>query len=239
MMCAAPLVEQKRTKRKSWFKRSKNTPAPEIKPRTSTLNETPTPLQMPASEEQQEQVPAQPEPEVRENTFVPLGSLDNSPVDDLDLTGGEVEQAEGHTVYFDGGTTGADDAGETGNELIDTMGGTEHSVEAHAVTEEQPKIEITLDNPNEPISLNLSAENPQMTLGREGCIAIDDARASREHCQIVLGSDGETITVEDLDSSNGTYVNEVKIMGRHTLVDGDIVRIGRTEYTTRLQCAKL
>jgi len=239
MMCAAPLVERERPKRKSWFKKRKDTPVPEIKPRTSTLNEAPMFLQPPVSEEQKAQVPAQPEPEIGKNAFVPLGSMDDSPAENLDLTGGEVEQAEGHTVYFDGGTTGADDARNADNELIDTMGDIGHSTEAHVATEEQLKIEIILDNPNEPISLSLSADNPRLTLGREGCVAIDDDRASREHCQIALSPDSETVTIEDLSSSNGTYVNDVRITKQHTLADGDIVRIGRAEYTIILQCAKL
>jgi len=50
---------------------------------------------------------------------------------------------------------------------------------------------------------------------------------SRRHCEIVHGS-GE-VTVEDLGSRNGTFVNGRKIEVKTTLADGDILRIGSLE----------
>ncbi len=44
-------------------------------------------------------------------------------------------------------------------------------------------------------------------------IVINDARASREHCQVVLVSREEGWSVNDLGSSNGTYVGGFRIKG--------------------------
>lgn len=50
---------------------------------------------------------------------------------------------------------------------------------------------------------------------------------SRRHCEIVHG--GGQVTVEDLGSRNGTFVNGRKIEVKTTLADGDILRIGSLE----------
>ncbi|MBI4630659.1 MAG: FHA domain-containing protein, partial [Chloroflexi bacterium] len=66
----------------------------------------------------------------------------------------------------------------------------------------------------------------QMTLGRsvETDIRLDDTIASRKHA--VIDVVGEQVTLTDLNSSNGTHVNELKIGASVTLHDGDRVRIG-------------
>jgi len=68
----------------------------------------------------------------------------------------------------------------------------------------------------------------QMTLGRsvETDIRLDDTIASRRHA--VIDVLGEQVTLTDLNSSNGTYVNELKIGASMTLHNGDRVRIGNT-----------
>lgn len=59
-------------------------------------------------------------------------------------------------------------------------------------------------------------------------ITIDDATVSGKHFR--LDYDGERITIIDLDSTNGTKVNDVRIMGDESraLSSGDTVQIGRT-----------
>ena len=56
---------------------------------------------------------------------------------------------------------------------------------------------------------------------------------SRRHCAVV--EDGGSVTVEDLKSRNGTYVNGVKISAKVTVADGDIVRVGPLEL--KVSCA--
>jgi len=69
---------------------------------------------------------------------------------------------------------------------------------------------------------------PGATIGREGDIAIDDGDVSRQHAQVRLVE--ATAMIEDLGSTNGTFVNEERIAGAVALADGDLVRIGATVW---------
>ena len=55
-------------------------------------------------------------------------------------------------------------------------------------------------------------------------VVIAEASVSRQHAQFFVH--GETVSVEDLKSSNGTFVNDVPAQGRVDLKDGDIIRLG-------------
>ncbi len=66
------------------------------------------------------------------------------------------------------------------------------------------------------------------TIGRnpDNDIVADEGRVSRYHAQIVRVD--AAYRIEDLDSLNGTFVNEVQLRGaQQTLNDGDIIRVGR------------
>src|SRR5919198_3691688 len=54
-----------------------------------------------------------------------------------------------------------------------------------------------------------------------------DPEISRVHARVSRGPGGE-LTIEDLGSSNGTFVNGEQITGTRTLAAGDVVRVGRT-----------
>src|ERR1700742_377322 len=56
---------------------------------------------------------------------------------------------------------------------------------------------------------------------------LDAALVSRVHCRLVASDAGE-LEVEDLDSTNGTFVNDQRVQ-RATLSSGDRLRIGRVE----------
>jgi len=68
-------------------------------------------------------------------------------------------------------------------------------------------------------------------LGRgEGTdIRLEDAFASTRHAQIV--PEGSALVLEDLGSTNGTYLNGAPLHGPVPLHPGDHVRIGETEFT--------
>ena len=68
-----------------------------------------------------------------------------------------------------------------------------------------------------------------VTLGRgtSADLVLPDEAVSREHATI--RADGETVVVEDLDSSNGTFVNGERISSAVRLEDGDCVQIGGSE----------
>jgi len=68
-----------------------------------------------------------------------------------------------------------------------------------------------------------------ITIGRSSTnnIKINDSKVSRIHCQIIQ-EDDNSVTLMDLNSTNGTYVNEKGISGKINLNKGDVVRIGDT-----------
>jgi hypothetical protein len=79
-------------------------------------------------------------------------------------------------------------------------------------------------------SWNLDSD--EITLGRSSSngIVVDDANASRNHAQLSRRADEWWIT--DLDSTNGTLVNDAMIKERR-LNHGDRIKIGATEIEYR------
>jgi pSer/pThr/pTyr-binding forkhead associated (FHA) protein len=63
-------------------------------------------------------------------------------------------------------------------------------------------------------------------------IVIADEAVSREHASV--RGDGQTVVLEDLDSSNGTFVNGERISSPRRLAPGDVVKIGGTELEVRV-----
>jgi pSer/pThr/pTyr-binding forkhead associated (FHA) protein len=58
---------------------------------------------------------------------------------------------------------------------------------------------------------------------------LDAAMVSRLHCRVTAGHDGG-LNIEDLDSTNGTFVNGRRVE-RAILAAGDTIRVGRVELT--------
>ncbi|MGE0709357.1 MAG: FHA domain-containing protein [Planctomycetota bacterium] len=74
----------------------------------------------------------------------------------------------------------------------------------------------------------LGAQRPQVRIGRSDAdITLPHKEVSRRHATIRL--DGGAILVEDLGSSNGTYLNHVLLRAPATLQPGDRVGIGPYE----------
>jgi predicted component of type VI protein secretion system len=66
-------------------------------------------------------------------------------------------------------------------------------------------------------------------IGRKlGDIVLEDTEASRRHAEIRAGADG--VVIEDLDSTNGTWVNGERIHESRRLAGGDSIRIGQTTF---------
>jgi two-component system, cell cycle response regulator len=59
----------------------------------------------------------------------------------------------------------------------------------------------------------------------EAELPLDDVAVSRTHARIGAGPDG--FAIEDLDSTNGVFVNGVRV-ARHVLLDGDRIQVGST-----------
>jgi pSer/pThr/pTyr-binding forkhead associated (FHA) protein len=68
------------------------------------------------------------------------------------------------------------------------------------------------------------------TLGRgEVEIRLDDPFASSRHARIFR--EGPVVVIEDLGSTNGTYLNGELLSGPQPLHDGDHIRIGDSEFS--------
>jgi hypothetical protein len=63
---------------------------------------------------------------------------------------------------------------------------------------------------------------------READVQIDDRYASGIHARI-FSRDARSY-VEDMNSTNGTLLNDAELKGEAELLDGDVVRIGDTEF---------
>jgi hypothetical protein len=70
------------------------------------------------------------------------------------------------------------------------------------------------------------AVDPALVIGRgaECDLAIADTYLSSRHAR--FANDDGDLTVEDLGSTNGTYVNQTLVHGRVHLEKGDIVQVG-------------
>jgi hypothetical protein len=68
------------------------------------------------------------------------------------------------------------------------------------------------------------------TLGRGDVeIQLDDPFASSRHARISRA--GHVVVIEDLGSTNGTYLNDDPLTGPQPLRDGDRIRIGDSEFS--------
>jgi Inner membrane component of T3SS, cytoplasmic domain len=69
-----------------------------------------------------------------------------------------------------------------------------------------------------------------VTLGRGGqndLVLSGDEFASARHARIEMRGDGAW--VQDLDSTNGTYVNGARVIGAQRVKAGDVLRVGDTD----------
>ncbi len=55
-------------------------------------------------------------------------------------------------------------------------------------------------------------------------IRIRSSQVSRRHCEVL--TEGDALVVRDLGSSNGTFVNGKRVLGKQVLMPGDVLTIG-------------
>src|SRR5690606_26192630 len=87
-----------------------------------------------------------------------------------------------------------------------------------------------------PYSLRLGQRDFPLPPGRfvigrsDDCqLCVEDPLASRHHAAVVV--DGETLTLEDLGSRNGVFLNHARVSQPEPLKHGDVVKIGSLELT--------
>lgn len=65
-----------------------------------------------------------------------------------------------------------------------------------------------------------------LTVGRDPSneIVISDPQVSRQHARITR--QGKLVVIEDLGSTNGTFVNGMRLTGPHVMANGDVIGLG-------------
>ena len=108
-----------------------------------------------------------------------------------------------------------------------------HAEEQRAITSEPAESRLWLVYEGRSLVL----EQPETLIGRDPkcAIWIDVPGVSRRHASIRLLSDGVTTTavLEDLASTNGTFVNDQPVSSPVTLEDGQSIRAGEATLTFR------
>lgn len=86
-------------------------------------------------------------------------------------------------------------------------------------------INITINNKKHSVQVGYKP----ILLGRSNkCnVKFSDPLLSSKHCEISLQRDGKVV-ITDLNSTNGSFVNDVKIISSHLYI-GDVLRIGSIE----------
>ena len=72
-------------------------------------------------------------------------------------------------------------------------------------------------------------------IGRDpGCaIWLDESGVSRRHARIHVDASRRRMTLEDLNSTNGTFVGDMQLSAKHALTDGEVIHIGSVVLTFR------
>ena len=89
---------------------------------------------------------------------------------------------------------------------------------------------VVQESPTLEDGVEIELDSSDVTIGRGGQndVALEsDEFASARHVRIEPRRDG--VWLHDLGSTNGTYVNGVRIDGPRRLAAGDVVRVGETE----------
>ena len=75
--------------------------------------------------------------------------------------------------------------------------------------------------------MRLEAQTITIGRGSDCDVRLDDNLASRQHAQLTCGASDAVYCLNDLGSTNGTFVNGVVVEDPIALQDGDKIRVGR------------
>jgi hypothetical protein len=70
--------------------------------------------------------------------------------------------------------------------------------------------------------------------GRKCDLLVEDRACSRAHAKLTVDRGGRTITLEDLHSRNGTYLDGDLVLGERHVPEGGRIRVGSTIFLARL-----
>jgi hypothetical protein len=92
----------------------------------------------------------------------------------------------------------------------------------------QPRLEVIAALGHEPGTIFDLTEGATMGRSDHAEIRVDDPFASSAHARIFAR--GDFMHVEDMGSTNGTYLNGRQLRGAERLKVADVIRIGDSEY---------
>jgi len=90
----------------------------------------------------------------------------------------------------------------------------------------QPRVMSITNGPNAGIQADLAGQTVMIGRGSDCQLILDDDYVSTRHARVVSSDEG--IYIEDLGSTNGSYVNGMRISAPTTITLQDTVRIGKT-----------
>ncbi len=105
------------------------------------------------------------------------------------------------------------------------------AIELTPVTTRHARLDVIAGNAT---GMSILVED-ELLIGRlvEGAGRLaDDDEISRTHARVSLDEDGHC-TIEDLGSTNGTFVNGMRISGERGLTEGDTIELGSTTIVVR------
>lgn len=119
----------------------------------------------------------------------------------------------------------------------------QESVESDSIVEEMEEETVVMgysQMPSKPYLIEdgksslmdrIFIDKPEFTIGRENGVdyRISDNSVSKKHARIV--AEGDNYYIEDLDSSNGTMVNNNKVLDKISIETGCQITIGSKMYT--------
>jgi DNA-binding winged helix-turn-helix (wHTH) protein len=72
-------------------------------------------------------------------------------------------------------------------------------------------------------------------IGRDPQCAVwlDDSGVSRRHARLRVSGEDKNVTLQDLQSTNGTFVGRRRVNGEVALTDGDVIKVGTVELEFR------
>lgn len=109
--------------------------------------------------------------------------------------------------------------------VLERLSSTEEYLEKTVTLRERPVLAVTRGPGAGQVFPLSSATAMSMGRAKANDIVLEDVAVSSEHCRI-RPEDGRYV-VHDLRSTNGTFVNERRI-SRHTLSEGDLIKVGET-----------
>ena len=132
---------------------------------------------------------------------------DLAPAEDPNMMGREDFAVHGHSVIFSPG------------EMLSAAG----HPNPPRPTSSMPQVArlVLLDEGGQDTPYPLAEH---FVIGRAGDLRLGDARVSRRHAKVVL-TEGQYL-LEDMQSANGTYLNDDKINTPRALSPGDVIRTG-------------